>query len=115
GHAVNTFLGRESPGGEPGELGAYRFIVDFRGKTLSALKPEAPVVSNVSGNEGAEVLEHFVEYVPASDAWRLSVLIAPPAGKALSLRGFLSLEGKPVTETWTYSLGPATGLSGVPD
>lgn len=115
GRAVHTFLGRESPGSGPEDLGAYRFIVDFRGRELSSLKAGAPVVSEVSANEGAEVVEHFVEYVPASDVWRLSVLVRPPAGKALSLRGFLSLEGKPLTETWTYSPGPSSGLSGIPD
>lgn len=113
--AINTFLGRGQPGEGQEGPGPYRFIVDFQGKNLSALPDDAAVVSKVSGGEGVEVMEHFVEYIPATDVWRLSVLVKPPVDKALSLRGFLSLNEKPLTETWTYSLAPTTGLRGIPE
>jgi glucans biosynthesis protein len=100
--------GNRTGGGN--EVGAYRFIVDFQGKQLSALGPEDAVVSQVSGGKGVEIIEHFVEYIPATDAWRLSILAKPSEEEPLSLRGFLSLGSETLTETWTYSLPPATGL-----
>ncbi len=107
GHVAQTFAGRESRD-EKGD--AYRFVVDFQGKNLSELKPNAAVVGSVSGGEGVEILEYFVQYVDAKNAWRLSVLARPETGKSLSLRGYLSLDGKPLTETWTYELGAANDL-----
>ncbi|HTN34115.1 MAG TPA: glucan biosynthesis protein G [Marinobacter sp.] len=103
GHVAQTFVGRNDRSSSNKD--AYRFVVDFEGDKLSALKPNAAVVSSVSSGETGEVLEHFVQYVEATKAWRLSFLARPEANKALSLRGFLSLDGKPLTETWTYELG----------
>lgn len=110
GRAIHTFLGDGNRTGGGNEPGAYRFIVDFRGKQLSALGPGDAVVSRVSGGKGVEVIEHFVEYIPATDAWRLSILARPSGEEPLALRGFLSMNDEPLTETWTYSLPPATGL-----
>lgn len=110
GRAIHTFLGNGNRIGGGDEAGAYRFIVDFQGGTLGALKPDSPVVSKVTGGEGVEVIEHFVEYIEARDAWRLSILARPGATRPLTLRGFLSLDDQALTETWTYSLAPSTGL-----
>jgi glucans biosynthesis protein len=114
GRAIHTFLGDGNRTGGGDLDGAYRFIVDFQGKTLDALRPDAAVVSQVTGGDGVEVIEHFVEYINARDAWRLSILVRPPTGKPLTLRGFLSLDDQPLTETWTYSMAPSTGLRNSP-
>lgn len=110
GQAVRTFVGDGAqPGGGKVE-GAYRFIVDFEGGEMDKLKRDAAVVSAVSVSGGGEIIEHFAEYIEARHGWRLSVLARPEEGKRLALRGVLSADGKPVSETWTYQLGPATGL-----
>ncbi|KMQ74647.1 glucan biosynthesis protein G [Marinobacter subterrani] len=115
GRTMQTFLGDGNrPGGGEG-AGAYRFIVDFQGKPLDGLRPDAAVVSQVTGGEGVEVIEHFVEYIEASNVWRLSILARPDVAKPLTLRGFLSLDDQPLTETWTYSLAPSTGLRANPE
>ena len=115
GRAIQTFVGDGNRTGGGDEAGAYRFIVDFQGKTLDALRSDAAVVSQVTGGDGVEVIEHFVEYIEARDAWRLSILARPAAGKPLNLRGYLSLDNQPLTETWTYSLAPSTGLRANPE
>ncbi|MDX1816472.1 MAG: glucan biosynthesis protein G [Marinobacter sp.] len=108
--AVRTFVGDGAqPGGGDAE-GAYRFVVDFEGGPLAKMKPDAAVVSEVSASGDAEVLEHFAEYVDARHGWRLSVLAKPAEGKTLELRASLNLDGKPVSETWTYQLGPKNDL-----
>src|SRR5690554_7666506 len=109
--ALRTFVGTDNAGGNSGE--ALRLIVDFEGGELSELPPDAAVVSHVTGGEGVEVMEHFVEYIEATDVWRLSILAKPPTEKPLTLRGTLNKDGKAITETWTYLLGPKTDLRGV--
>jgi len=110
--AVRTFVGKGNTGDE--SSGALRLIVDFKGEKLAGLRPDAAVVSQVSGGEGVEVVEHFVEYIEANDVWRLSILAKPPAEQPLTLRGVLHKDGEPITETWTYLLGPKTDLRGNP-
>lgn len=110
GQAARTFVGDGAqPGGGEAE-GAYRFIVDFQGGAMDQLDRDAAVVSEVSVSGEGEIIEHFAEYIEARHGWRLSVLARPEEGKHLALRGSLSADGKPVSETWTYQLGPATGL-----
>lgn len=112
GKAVRTLIGNGRENGGSGD--ALRLIVDFKGGELSGLRPDAAVVSQVSGGEGVEVIEHFVEYIEVSDVWRLSILAKPSAEQPLTLRGFLNKDNEPVTETWTYLLGPKTDLRGNP-
>lgn len=112
GAAVHTFIGNGRENDGSGD--ALRLIVDFKGGELSGLPPGAAVVSQVSGGDGVEVIEHFVEYIEAGDVWRLSILAKASEGLPLTLRGFLNKDNKPVTETWTYLLGPKTGLRGNP-
>jgi len=114
GRALQTFVGDGNRPGGGTEEGAYRIIVDFAGGPLDDLKPNAAIVSKVSegsGNSDAvEIIEHFVEYVEADSTWRLSMLVRPVGEKAPVLRGQLLLDNEPLTETWTYSIGPDSGL-----
>lgn len=110
GKVVNTFVGAGDRIGGGDQEGAYRVLVDFAGGALSELGAEAPVVSKVSGGEGVEVLEHFVEWVEPENLWRMSVLAKPEPGRALQLRGFLTVDDDVATETWSYSLPMGTGL-----
>jgi glucans biosynthesis protein len=110
GQAANTFIGDGDRIGGGETEGAYRIIVDFAGGELGELPADAAVVSKVSGGESVEVLEHFVEYVPESGHWRLSMLARPAPQATMELRAHLELKGKVLTETWSYSLPPGTGL-----
>ncbi|WP_257900143.1 glucan biosynthesis protein G [Marinobacter sp. F4206] len=103
GRSISTFFGRSPATSD--NANAYRFVVDFESDQIPQLPLDAPVVSNVAGGEGVEILEHFVQYVEPKDMWRLSMLVRPEPGKVLSLRAFLSLDGNPITETWIYELG----------
>ncbi|TBW51559.1 glucan biosynthesis protein G [Marinobacter halodurans] len=103
-HAMQTFVGEGNRIGGGNVDGAYRLIVDFKGGELDKLKPDAPVVSQVTGGDHVKVIEHFVEYNEPSNAWRLSMLVQPEPDADMTLRGFLSMDGKPLTETWTYQL-----------
>lgn len=114
GRALQTFVGDGNRAGGGNEEGAYRIIVDFAGGPLENLKPGAAVVSHVSEGSGngdaVDIIEHFVEYVEADGNWRLSMLVRPVGEGDPVLRGRLTLDSEPLTETWTYSLGPDSGL-----
>ena len=109
GKAVNTFIGAGDRIGGGDQAGAYRVLVDFAGGQLADIESDAPVVSKVSGGDGVEVLEHFVEGVQPENKWRLSILARPEKDSILQLRGYLEIDDQVVTETWTYSLPPGTG------
>ncbi|GGD09319.1 glucan biosynthesis protein [Halopseudomonas salina] len=108
-----THLGDGSRVGGGNQAGAVRVIVDFAGGALEDLVADAPVVASVTGLEDGEIISHFVEYLEPLKQWRLSILARPADEKPLTLRGFLSLENEPVTETWTYQLPRNTGLLGL--
>ena len=112
GQVINTFVGDGSQIGGGNVSGAYRFIVDFAGGSLAKLSANAPVVSSVSAGDNGEVIEHFVEYSPADQFWRLSILAKPAEDKPLSLRAFLSKDGEPVSETWNYRLPSNSNILG---
>lgn len=104
GQVLNTFVGDGNMVGGGTVQGAYRLIVDFAGGPLDKLSSNAPVMSSVTAGDNGEVIEHFVEYVPSDQLWRLSILAKPAEDKPLSLRAYLSKDGQPVSETWNYRL-----------
>jgi glucans biosynthesis protein len=112
GQAINTFVGDGNTIGGGNAPGAYRVIVDFAGGPLQKLSAGAPVTSSVVAGENGEVIEHFVEYAPSENVWRLSILAKPADGKPLALRAFLSKDGEAVSETWTYRLPPNSNILG---
>lgn len=112
GQVVNTFVGDGNQIGGGTVPGAYRFIIDFAGGPLAKLPADAPVVSSVSAGDNGEVIEHFVEYSPSTRFWRLSILAKPAEDRPLSLRAFLSKDGEPLSETWTYRLPANNALLG---
>jgi glucans biosynthesis protein len=109
---INTFVGDGGQIGGGTVPGSYRFLVDFAGGPLAKLSANAPVMSTVSAGDDGEVIEHFVEYSPAGQFWRLSILAKPAEDKPLSLRAFLSKDGQAVTETWNYRLPPNNTILG---
>jgi glucans biosynthesis protein len=104
GQVINTFVGDGNQIGGGTVPGAYRFIVDFAGGPLAKLPANAPVMSSVTAGDDGEVIEHFVEYVPSAQFWRLSILAKPAEDRPVSLRAYLSKDGQPVSETWNYRL-----------
>lgn len=110
--ALQTFIGDGNRVGGGNVEGAYRIIVDFAGGQLDALDAQASVVSSATGAADVEILEHFVEYSEPDKSWRLSMLVRPAPTALMSVRAYLSMDGKPLTETWTYELPPDSGVRG---
>ena len=103
GQVVNTFVGRDVIDASS-MAGQYRFVVDFRGARLDQLKADAPLVAAISAHEGTAILEHQLKRVDATGFWRLSILARAGADNPLALRASLNMNGRQVTEAWTYEL-----------
>jgi glucans biosynthesis protein len=106
--AITTFVG------SGGKKNTYRFVVNFGGGALSKLSPKAKVNANVSGLNGAKILQQDVQWVAPIKKWRLSFLAQAPAGKPLDLRAFLESGKhgkKTLSETWTYELPSPNRIS----
>lgn len=53
--------------------GSVAYLVDFTGPSLKALPEDAPVRSQVSVGDNAEVVENSVRYNPETQGWRLTL------------------------------------------
>lgn len=109
GRVVNTFVGRDVIDATS-LAGQYRFIVDFSGARLDQLKADAPLAAAISSHQGTTILEHQLKRVDATGVWRLSILARAAADKPLALRSSLTINGRPLTEVWSYELEATNAL-----
>ena len=103
GRVVNTFVGRDVIDASS-RAGQYRFIVDFAGARLDQLNADAPLTAAISSHQGTTILEHQLERIDATGFWRLSILARAAADKPLALRSSLNINGRQLTEVWSYEL-----------
>jgi glucans biosynthesis protein len=85
-----------------------RFTIDFESTELAKLPADTVlrgVVATMGGDEGYGIVEQQVLKIPATNGWRL-VFRVPKARRPIELRAYLDQGGKPLTETWTYTLEP---------
>jgi glucans biosynthesis protein len=102
---VSTRLGH---GGRPGQnrvADARKFVVEFDGPALAALKdgdePEAVVETSTGRVDDA-----FVEKVPGTKRWRIIFDLYPAMPEPSELRAFLRTDAGALTETWLYRYDP---------
>ncbi|WPZ34463.1 glucan biosynthesis protein D [Thalassobaculum sp. OXR-137] len=102
---VSTRIGH---GGRPGQnraVDARKFVVEFDGSALAALKdgdePEAVVASSTG-----RVDDVFAEKVPGTKKWRIVFDLYPAAPEPAELRAFLRTDAGALTETWLYRYDP---------
>lgn len=87
--------------------GTLAFLVDFKGQSLSDLPSGAPVTARVSANDNVEIVGSELQPNPAINGWRLTyrVKVKDPT-EVSELRAALELEGRSLTETWSFQLPP---------
>ena len=107
---AQTLATRTGIGGTVGVKRAYyswHFAVDFAGGELGALARDAPVEAVITTSRGLteHVTAHYVEefngYRALFDVKPTDDLVEP-----INLRMYLSVEGRPLTETWIYQWTP---------
>jgi glucans biosynthesis protein len=84
-----------------------RFVIDFARGELAKLPPTAAVTANVSASGGGVVHDVVTEYNPYVKGWRVAFRLASEdPEEPIELRGYLSLDGRALTETWSYRWNP---------
>lgn len=79
----------------------WRFVLDF--DSHSRREPTA----EVSGGDGAKLVEHVLQRNEFTGGWRLSFVVERAANASASeLRAVLKAGSTPVSETWTYTWMP---------
>jgi glucans biosynthesis protein len=107
---AQTLATRTGIGGTVGvkrQYYSWHFAVDFAGGELGALARDAPVEAVITTSRGQteHVTAHYVEefngYRALFDIKPTDDLVEP-----INLRLYLSVEGRPLTETWIYQWTP---------
>jgi glucans biosynthesis protein len=90
--------------------GTLAFLVDFKGPSLRDLAPGAQVVARVGANDNVEIVGTDLQPNPAIEGWRLTYrLKVKDSTKASDLHAALELNGRRLTETWSFELPPLPG------
>jgi len=102
GRAIATWTGpvqavdaSRSPASSP-EL----FEIDFTSDDIIGISDTLPVTPHVTPSAGT--ITNLVAQKLPTGAWRASFIFTAASKNDTELRAFLSLYGKPLTETWTY-------------
>ncbi len=104
---VATRLGMGAVGGAIRSKVLRKFLIEFQGPILATLdegdRPE-PVVTVSRGT----LSSFWTEVSPdgTRDLWRTQFDLDPQGGDPVEMRCFLRLNGRPLTETWTYRYIP---------
>jgi periplasmic glucans biosynthesis protein len=77
------------------------FVVDFYSGDLEGVSGDMPVVPNLTTSSG-KVSDLMLQKIPGLERWRAYFKLEPEANKPVDMRLNLTLNGKPITETWTY-------------
>lgn len=96
--------------------GTLAFLVDFKGGPLRDLAANAPVAARISANDNVEIVGTVLQPNPAIRGWRLTYRVkVKDSTKASELRAALELDGRTLSETWSFQLPPLPASMPVKD
>ena len=83
----------------------YRmFVLDFGGGELSKLPADAKITADMWISPGSGIKDVQVQKNTYSDSWRVTFVgSSSQTTKPVELRCALMIDGRPLTETWTYT------------
>lgn len=85
--------------------GSTALIVDFVGPNLADLPADAPVSTQVSVDDNAELVENNLRYNSATQGWRLTLrLRVKDPARPVELRAALVDGETTLSETWSYQI-----------
>ncbi|GAA0586474.1 glucan biosynthesis protein D [Caenispirillum bisanense] len=104
--SVATRVGRGGEPGKPRPAGVTKVIVEFAGGPLPEL-PAGVIPEAVITASRGEVGHIFVEAVPGLfGRWRAHFDLTVAGTEPVELRLYLTLDDRPITETWLYQHTP---------
>jgi periplasmic glucans biosynthesis protein len=86
---------------EPPPQSLRRYIVDFAGGEFDAKDPGDGIQPSLEASAGT-ITDLRVRRLPEGAGWRATFLLDPEGGRAADLRLVLTLDGRPITETWNH-------------
>jgi len=108
GRVVTARSGNPAVGDNKGKFGpgARRMLVEFAGGELDGMDGNQPVKAELSADNG-QIDALTVQRVPQTGSWRIAFVVTPkPKKPVVDLRGYLTLYGEVLTETWVYQWTP---------
>ena len=86
---------------DPPPRSQRRFIVDFSGGNLRSLERAEPVDAVLETSAG-QTSAPVVQPLPGGQGWRASFRLAPAGNRPADMRLYLELDGRRLSETWSY-------------
>jgi glucans biosynthesis protein len=84
-----------------------KFVIDFVGRSLKRLDPDATNVEAVCNTSSGEITHSVAHYNRFTDGWRLFFELIPEAEQPADLRCFLRRGQDVLTETWVFKWAPS--------
>ena len=78
-----------------------KFVVDFKGGELEAMKPDAALEVKAEASAG-KIVSTTLSKVAANNVWRLVLDVETDGQALIELKASVSANGTPITETWLY-------------
>jgi glucans biosynthesis protein len=100
-HVVDMRQGHGGNAIDKPDPSVRKFIIDFKGGTLSSLPADAQV-SAVTTISGGTILETVVFRVEADGNWRMVLDVQMGSGKLVELNAHLAAFDQRLSETWLY-------------
>jgi periplasmic glucans biosynthesis protein len=103
---VATRIGRGGQPGKPRPPNVYKFAIEFDRPAVMQQIPYGVFPEVVVTSSQGSLSLMFAEPVPNGNVWRAFFDLHLAPGMVTDLRAYLSLDGKPLTETWTFLFSP---------
>lgn len=78
-----------------------KFVIDFKGGELEAMKPDAALEVKAEASAG-KIVSTTLSKVAANNVWRLVLDVETDGQALIELKASVSATGTPITETWLY-------------
>ena len=100
---ARTRLGSDAlPGqSDPPSRSQRRFVIDFSGGALPSLEGTEQVEAVLDTSAG-RTSDLVVQPLPGGRGWRAAFRLAPAGNRPADMRLYLTLDGRQLSETWSY-------------
>jgi len=107
---IATRIGKGGQPGQPRPPNVYRFAVEFDRPAVMQQIPYGVFPEVIVTATGGTLARQFAEPVPNGNTWRGNFDLTLAADEETDIRLYLALDGKPLTETWTYQFTPRVAV-----
>ncbi len=99
----NLYIGRGGEPATPEPQGVTKFVVEFSGAVLDAVKDPKRITAKMHTSQG-HIVYHKLVTVPNTTRYLLQFDVAPAKPGVAELEAMLYLDGKPITECFRYRM-----------